>query len=167
MLLLISDANVLIDIEDGGLTRAMFNLPYQFAVPDVLFYEELHEHHSHLLQYGLISKTLSGKIVSEAYKLRQQHSRPSMNDLLALSLAKYENCRLLTGDKDLREVAQSYLVDVHGTIWLVEQMIENQKITIEVGQTAFQKMKNSGRRLPWNLIEKIFFKRTCKAEINS
>ena len=90
-----------------------------------------------------------------------------MNDLLALSLAKYENCRLLTGDKDLREVAKSYFVDVHGTIWLVEQMIENQKITIEVGQTAFQKMKDSGRHLPWNLIEKIFFKRTCKAEINN
>ena len=30
MLLLISDANVLIDIQDGGLTGAMFSLPYQF-----------------------------------------------------------------------------------------------------------------------------------------
>ncbi len=39
MLLLISDANVLIDIENGGLTSAMFSLPYQFAVPDILFYE--------------------------------------------------------------------------------------------------------------------------------
>ena len=39
MLLLISDANVLIDIENGGLTGAMFSLPYQFAVPDILFYE--------------------------------------------------------------------------------------------------------------------------------
>ena len=52
MLLLISDANVLIDIEDGGLTGAMFSLPYQFAVPDILFYEELQKHHNHLLQCG-------------------------------------------------------------------------------------------------------------------
>ncbi len=90
-----------------------------------------------------------------------------MNDLLALSLAKYENCRLLTGDKHLREVAKAYLVDVHGTIWLVEQMIQYQKITTDMSQTAFQKMKNSGRRLPWDLIENIFFKRDSKSEINN
>ncbi len=87
-----------------------------------------------------------------------------MNDLLALSLAKYENCRLLTGDKGLRELAKTYFVDVHGTIWLVEQMIEHQKINIEVAQAAFQKMKNSGSRLPWGLIEKILSKKDCKNE---
>lgn len=38
MLLLISDANILIDIEIGGLVAPMFSLDYQFAVPDVLFY---------------------------------------------------------------------------------------------------------------------------------
>jgi predicted nucleic acid-binding protein len=165
MLLLISDANVLIDIEVGSLTSSMFSLPYQFAVPDVLFHQELQEHHSHLLQCGLVSKTLDSKLVEEAYKLRQQHTRPSMNDLFALSLARYEKCRLLTGDKALREVAEAYLVDVHGTIWLVKQMIEHQKITIEIAQTAFQKMKNSGRRLPWNLIEEVFFKDITKLKL--
>lgn len=127
MLLLISDANVLIDIEVGSLTSSMFSLPYQFAVPDVLFHQELQEHHSHLLQCGLVSKTLDSELIEEAYKLRQQYKRPSMNDLFALSLARYEKCRLLTGDKNLREVAESYLVDVHDTIWLVEQMIEYRK----------------------------------------
>ena len=42
MRLLISDANILIDMEVGGLTAAMFRLDgYRFAVPDVLFAEEL------------------------------------------------------------------------------------------------------------------------------
>jgi hypothetical protein len=45
MLLIISDASVLIDIECGELTSAMFSLPWQFAVPDILFYEELSERH--------------------------------------------------------------------------------------------------------------------------
>ncbi len=43
MLLLISDANILIDIEVGGLTASMFSLNYQFALSDVLFYDELEE----------------------------------------------------------------------------------------------------------------------------
>jgi len=40
-MLLISDANILIDMADGGLLQAMFRLEETFAVPDVLFEEEL------------------------------------------------------------------------------------------------------------------------------
>jgi len=61
MLLIISDACVLIDIECGELTSAMFSLSCQFAVPDTLFVEELEERHAHLLQFGLISKTMTIK----------------------------------------------------------------------------------------------------------
>ena len=62
-MLLISDASILIDIECGELTSAMFSLPWQFAVPDILFEEELAERHGHLTQFGLISKTMSGDLV--------------------------------------------------------------------------------------------------------
>jgi hypothetical protein len=37
MQLLISDANILIDLEEGGLLEVFFRLPYQFSVPDILF----------------------------------------------------------------------------------------------------------------------------------
>jgi hypothetical protein len=66
-MLLISDASILIDIECGELTSAMFSLPWQFAVPDILFEEELAERHGHLMQFGLISKTMDGDLVAEAY----------------------------------------------------------------------------------------------------
>lgn len=36
MLLLISDANILMDVEVGDLVAPMFSLGYQFAVPDFL-----------------------------------------------------------------------------------------------------------------------------------
>ena len=35
MLLLISDANILMDVEVGDLVAPMFSLGYQFAVPDI------------------------------------------------------------------------------------------------------------------------------------
>jgi len=155
MLLIISDASVLIDIEHGNLTSAMFGLPWQFAVPDILFAEELAEQHGRLLQLGLISKTMDGNQVNEAYKLRQEYVQTSVNDLLALILAKHENCQLLTGDKALRKVAAKLNVEVHGTIWLVNQMVQQQKITVEVARVSFQYMKNSGSRLPWSKIEKM------------
>jgi len=41
--LLISDTNILIDMTAGGILEKIFLLEYEFAVPDVLFHEELHE----------------------------------------------------------------------------------------------------------------------------
>jgi predicted nucleic acid-binding protein len=155
MLLIISDASVLIDVEDGELTSAMFSLPWQFAVPDILFSEELAEKHGHLLKFGLISKMMSGELISESYVLRQQYLRTSVNDLLALTLAKHENCQLLTGDKELRNVAKELSVEVHGTIWLVQQMIRHGKITHKIARVSFQRMRDSGSRLPWSEVEKI------------
>ena len=49
MLLLISDANILMDVEVGDLVAPMFSLGYQFAVPDMLYYEEMEEQHAYLL----------------------------------------------------------------------------------------------------------------------
>lgn len=155
MLLIISDASVLIDIEHGELTSAMFSLPWQFVVPDILFVEELEEKHGHLIQLGLVSRSMHSDLVSEAYKLRHEYIQTSVNDLLALTLAKHENCWLLTGDKALRKVATTLNVEVHGTLWLVNQMLQQQKITVEVARVSFQCMKKSGSRLPWNKVDKM------------
>ncbi len=61
MLLLISDANILMDVEVGDLVAPMFSLGYQFAVPDVLYYEELEEQHAHLLDMGLPDSHVVGE----------------------------------------------------------------------------------------------------------
>lgn len=49
--MLISDANILIDLEEGQLLELFFHLPYQFKVPDILF-EELKADHGHLTEPG-------------------------------------------------------------------------------------------------------------------
>ncbi len=41
MRLLISDANILIDMESGELMDKLFALPMQFGIPDLLYYEEI------------------------------------------------------------------------------------------------------------------------------
>ncbi len=155
MFLIISDACVLIDLECGKLTHAMFQLPWQFAVPDILFDEELADQHRHLLQFGLINKIMDAQLIAEAYTLRSQHARVSVNDLLALILAKHENCPLLTGDKALKKVAEQFKLEVHGTIWLVRQLIQHKIITHKTARVAFQHMRDAGSRLPWDEAEKI------------
>lgn len=159
MLVLISDASVLIDIEHGQLTQTMFSLPYQFVVPDILFVEELAERHVHLLELGLVIRRMESELIASAYSLRQENSKTSVNDLLSLTLAKHENCQLLTGDKALRELAEQMKVEVHGTLWLVEKMLEHEKIGSELAQMAFLRMKEQGSRLPWEKVGEFLRKR--------
>jgi hypothetical protein len=58
---------------------------------------------------------------------------------------------LLTGDAALRQAAETEQVEVKGTIWLISEMIREQRITISVARAALNKMKSNGRRLPWDL----------------
>jgi hypothetical protein len=64
--LLISDANILIDLEVGELMAKLFNLPFQFQVPDMLFFNEMEEDHGYLLEYGLQLSELTPESIAEA-----------------------------------------------------------------------------------------------------
>lgn len=155
MLLLISDANILMDIEVGDLVAPMFSLGYQFAVPDVLYFDELEEQHAHLLDMGLQTMTLSAKSVARVEALSQTYARPGRNDLFALALAEDRQCPLLTGDAALRQAAETEQVEVKGTVWLIAEMVREQRITIAVARAALHKMRVNGRRLPWEVAEQM------------
>jgi predicted nucleic acid-binding protein len=133
----------------------MFSLGYQFVVPDVLYYEELEEQHAHLLDMGLQIRTLSPKSVERVQTLSQIYVKPGRNDLFALALAEVEECPLLTGDAALRQAAETEQVEVKGTVWLISEMVREQRITISVARAALQKMRINGRRLPWDVAEKM------------
>lgn len=163
MRLLISDANILIDMEAGALMKTLFQLPMQFGIPDVLYYEEIEEGSPDLEQLGLNIMEVSGNFVKYAGNLPCQYdsklpakngAKPSHNDYLALALAKQESCTLLTGDANLRIVAEHESVKVMGTIGLLLAMVENQLLTKDDALKALEKMKVCKRRLPWSEAEK-------------
>lgn len=150
MQVLISDANILIDLEEGLLLDQIFALPFVFKIPDVLFVEELSDQHGHLLGLGLQLGELNGDSLMHVFELRDQYPKPSSNDCFALALAKQENCPLVTGDRNLRRAAEAEQVEVYGTLWLVERLVENETINKTQAHAAYERMEERGRRLPWN-----------------
>lgn len=154
-LLLISDANVLIDLEEGGLTVELFRLPYALTVPDILFIEELELHHGHLVDHGLQLRELTSDSMRYAQQLVRRYGGPSVNDCLALALAKQEACPLVTGDKRLRKAADQEQVEKRGTVWLLEQMLEHQLITVQQAEAARDLMRQAGSRLPWDKLDQL------------
>jgi predicted nucleic acid-binding protein len=152
MQLLISDTNIFIDLEVSGLTELMFQLPETFAVPDILYAEELAGQHSALQGLGLRILEIDAEHMEMAYRYRAQYSQTGQNDLFALALAVQEHCPLLTGDRRLREAAEQEAIPVHGTLWLMERLLAERKISLAEAKQAYERMRESGRRLPWDLV---------------
>ena len=148
--LLISDANIIIDIVVGELVDAMFSLNYEFGTPDILYVEGLEEQHSGILDAGLKLFELKPEFIDLANSYYQKNiaTRVSANDCLALSLAQQEECALLTGDSKLKQLAIIEGITVYGTLWLVDTMFNNSLISVVDAENAYRKMLDDGSRLP-------------------
>jgi hypothetical protein len=167
MLVLISDANVLIDLEVGGIIERIFRLGATVAVPDVLFDEELAARHAHLIALGLQVKTLDDAAILRVAEWSVLYPRPSRNDLLAFALAVQESGVLLTGDRDLRTAIQTErkrpdgtMVEIHGTVWLVEQMLIKGALSDAEAKVAIDLMKQDKCRLPWSDFDELMRRRS-------
>ena len=154
--LLISDANIIIDIVVGELQTTMFALDYEFGTPDILYAEELEEQHSEIVDAGLVLFELKPDAINYANTLYQQNliSKVSVNDCIALALAQQESCALLTGDAKLKQLAIIEDVSVRGTLWLVDEMFKSNLISVKEAEIAYQKMLDDGSRLPVDEIKK-------------
>ncbi len=147
---LISDANILIDMEEAGIVNEMFALDAEFLVPNVLFAEELEASHAHLVALGLKVQEVSEQGVGAALELLSGNNAMSANDLLAYMLAVEADGILLTGDANLRRLAEVRGdVEVHGTLWLMARMVREAGFSVQRARVAFEMMRECGRRLPW------------------
>ncbi len=125
MKVLVSDTSVLIDLERGGFVEAIFSLPFEFAVPDVLYNRELEgEWGTRLVGLGLRVEEISSTGVEKALRYRSAQPMLSVPDSFALALAKERAWLLLTGDGQLRELAAGEKVECHGVLWLLDRMEE-------------------------------------------
>lgn len=130
MKVLVSDTSALVDLERGSLLDATFGLPFEFTVPDLLYERELRDYGGdRLLGLGLHVAGLSGDGVMRALEYRRQRPALSLPDCFALALAVHGPWSLLTGDAELRRLAESERVECHGVLWLMDRMIETASAT--------------------------------------
>lgn len=81
--------------------------------------------------------------------LQELYAQPSFTDLSCLVLAEETGCKLLTGDNALRRAAEDQrTVIVHGTLWLLDQLIEYEILDSVRAAEALRLMLQSKARLP-------------------
>jgi hypothetical protein len=129
MRILVSDTSVLIDLERGNLLDSCFKLPLVVAVPDLLYSRELADYGgAALVARGLRVEGLTGDEVAFAQKTRGDHPKLFLPDAFAYTLASERGWTLLTGDGELRALAQAEKVPLFGVLWLLDQLFDGQVI---------------------------------------
>lgn len=147
--ILVSDTNIWIDLREGRVLKEAFSLPYLYAVPDLLFADELKDFEGpELVRLGLVVEPLTADEVGRAEALSQRFTKPSSGDLTALSLALSRDWILVSGDGALRQAAEQAGCEVHGTLWLMDMMVKQGLLTSGEAAERVETMRQSGRRLP-------------------
>jgi hypothetical protein len=133
MTILVSDTSVLIDLERGGFLDSCFRLPFAFAVPDLLYARELAAFGGpELVARGLRVEELVSHEVVIAQNVRVAHPKLSLPDAFAYALASVRGWTLLTGDGELRALAQDQQVPFFGVLWVLDQLFDGQVIEAAV-----------------------------------
>lgn len=143
----VTDTNIWIDLQRGGLIERAFELQLELIAPDVIIAELQIPSGNLLVGFGLQIQELSGLQVLMVLDLAERYLRPSREDLFALVLAKEIDAILLTGDRNLRDAAQEEGVKVHGTIWLLDLMVKQGIIDERKRAASLKSMAKSGSRL--------------------
>ena len=117
----------MIHLEKAALLNAVLKLPYTFVMPDALFEDEwlgLAESDKKMLcDNGLEVRKLPGAAVTRAAAHFNRHKRLTLNDCFALALAQdIDDSILLTGDSALRTVAERNEIEVHGVLWVTDEL---------------------------------------------
>jgi hypothetical protein len=129
MQIILNDSCCVIDMRKVGLLRKMLDLPYRIAVVYPLRQFELldipEEEWEALEAGGLEVIDVPGELVWEAEQVKHRVRGPSFYDCLSFVQARAlgrEHGILLTNDRQLRKLAVSHNVAVHGTLWLLDEL---------------------------------------------
>ncbi len=161
----VKDANIFIDLEAMGILDLWFHLNYETITSSFIADELAAGGHFQSLAYidsGKIqSVNLSLIDVFELYESLEE-SGLSIGDISVLHLAMSRDALLLTGDGRLRTECEVHFIEYHGSLWILEQLVEKGILApLVASQKLEHLLKLSGQQrrfLPEKLCKEMMMK---------
>ena len=122
----VNDASCLIDFGKGGLLPYLCRLPYEFILPlpvrksEVLNFSDDDWHA--LDSAGMLTYDLSPEEVEAAFSVKRRYPALSANDCFCFVTSRTRDAILLTGDAQLTRAARRNGLRVHGVLWAIDQL---------------------------------------------
>lgn len=123
MRIVVSDANILIDLSKLGLVEEFLHAPYSILISDLVWFEigipEPPEFSLFLQSPQVRICEFDGVELETVARIKAAFKALSLADCSCLRLAQRESACLLTGDKALtREAKEKFGLTAHGLLWL-------------------------------------------------
>ncbi|MDY6895021.1 MAG: type II toxin-antitoxin system VapC family toxin [Thermotogota bacterium] len=157
-LLLITDTNIWIDLQNGEVLSLIFELPYKSITTDFAVDEMEIPPWEFLKSLGLEAYGLSSDQITDIYVMNQNYPPVSTTDLSCMVLARDLSAILLSGDKPLRTLAETQAIEVHGVLWVLDALVDHQIITQSQACLSLKRMLAHNARLPERSCNKRFKK---------
>lgn len=152
MIILVNDANILIDLLKLDLIDHFFDLDYEFHVTDFVMAEIQEENTGKLdvlIQNGkLMKRVFEFDEMGRISDLESKHPGLSIADCSCLYLAGGLSAVLLTGDAALRKNAERHNINVHGLLWVFDQLVNHSIVTRKTARDKLKMMMATNPRLP-------------------
>ena len=160
--IVVNDTNVFIDLFNVGLLERFFSLPWEVHTTEFVMLELTREgQHDSVSQYkdnGLLHiPVFDEPVMYEIIKLYQQQkdkTNVSLTDCTVWYYAKQNNYTLLTGDRKLRNASLIDGVEVHGILYVIDQLVEEGILAKRIAISKLKQLEKSNPRLPQDEIEK-------------
>lgn len=141
MKIIVNDANILIDLVELKILPYFFKLDYQFRTTSIILNELFDEQKEALFPYietgQLNVDHITEKDLTEIVRIRATKPNLSEQDCSAFYQAQKLNAALITSDNTLRKFAQANHIEIHGHLWVFDNLVNKSILT---GKTATEKL---------------------------
>lgn len=154
MIIVITDACFLIDLIDIDLFEEFLGLGYQVHITSSVFAELEGDEYvkpvsNSIKQQKMFLYNLTAADQAALEKLMRKHSsRLSEPDCSCLYLAKEINATILTCEKLLTKEAKNLNLDVHGSLWILDELLAATMITKRIAYGKLEDLMMINHRLP-------------------
>jgi predicted nucleic acid-binding protein len=160
MKLIITDTNVFFDIIEISALPEFFALDFEICTTDFVVNEILQSNQKYQVENFIRAKklqvfSLSGEEVESIVNFKTKRFFKGITDKTVLWKSIQLSCPLLTGDKKLRKEATDWGIEVHGSIWVISELIEQKIVTTKEGIKLLETLKEVNGSLPFEEIDKL------------
>ena len=154
MKILVNDTNIFIDLHSVGLLEEMCRLPYEIHTVDLVVAEiadaDQRRIFDELVARGEIS--VDGFTADEVIEIVEEHSSVSGNlsipDCSVCYFARKHNVPMLTGDRRLRRYAEEQSIEVHGILFIFDELVKHDIISTSMAADRLEELFAINARLP-------------------
>ena len=154
MKLAVNDACVLIDLLAASLLDLWIQTDVETWIAEPVLMELYVREQEQLRPYIEARRLMLRQFsADELATINVIHNSPrcrglSFQDASCLFLAKEEKMLLLSGDAALRKRATAFNIEVHGTLWIFQFLVDSEILIPELAITKLETLLSLGRRLP-------------------